>query len=162
MNVPSTDRMSKRRVRSFGRADDATVMVEFVMVLPVLLILLFIMIGTGMQLWYHNIVNQGVRDATRYLSRVPIDGTTIAQAQQVALTGTPDGTGTGYAFWSEPNTVAVEQLTTTTNGALSGVDPVVTIRVTATVPVNTPVLRYFGLGAITTIVVADEARHIGE
>jgi len=162
MRTQSHDRKTIGPARSLGRADDGVAMVEFVMVLPVLIILLFIMIGTGMQLWYHNIVNQGVRDATRYLSRVPIDATTIAQAQRVALTGIPDGSGAGYTFWTDPTTVAVQQLTTTTNGALSGPDPAVTIRVTATVPVNTPVLTYFGLNAITTIVVTDEARHIGE
>ena len=53
------------------RRRDGAAAVEFAMVLPVLLLILFGTIELGRLIHNYNVVAKGVRDASRYLARVP-------------------------------------------------------------------------------------------
>lgn len=59
-----------RHARAFRRFDNGTAAVEFAMMLPLLLMLLFLGIETGRLLTDFHAVSKSVRDATRYLTRV--------------------------------------------------------------------------------------------
>lgn len=153
-----------KTVRSgrFGRADDGAVVLEFVAVLPLIVTFLLIMIGTGQSLWYHHVITKGVRDGVRYLTRAPLENEFIDNAKRVALTGTPDGSDPAFTFWNDPGTIDVTSTAVAHGGAFRGPDPLMVVRMTASVPVSVPVLTWFGVGPTITLTVSDEARHIGE
>jgi Flp pilus assembly protein TadG len=96
--------------------------VEFALLLPLMMILLFGGIEIGRVLHDYHVVNEAVRDAARYLSRVPTtcpggalaDGPvyTAAQHEQrakaLALTGTVDSTAPNLlGYWTDASTVTV-------------------------------------------------------
>lgn len=156
----------------FARADGASVTVEFVATLPMLLAALAITFEFGRGLWYHHIVTKGVRDATRYAARYPglgadcgtlgADAAFVGAVRHVALSGTPNGTASP-AFWTDPSTVSVE----TTPSALDLRTPTTCmITVRAEVPYNFSLLTVFDglwqVDPVMEITVQDEARYIGD
>jgi Flp pilus assembly protein TadG len=77
-------------------------LVEFTLVLPFLLSIVFGMAEFGRFIYQYQLVLEGLRDAGRYLSRVDAsNGTLQTNAINLAVTGTLDGTGaarvTGWA-----------------------------------------------------------------
>lgn len=77
------------------RRDDAgAALVEFSLVAPVLLFLGLGMSEFGRFMYQHQMVVEGLRDAGRYLARLdPGDATNQANAANLAVTGTIDGSG---------------------------------------------------------------------
>ena len=77
------------------RRDDAgAALVEFSLVAPVLLFLGLGMSEFGRFMYQHQMVVEGLRDAARYLARLdPGDATNQANAANLAVTGTIDGSG---------------------------------------------------------------------
>lgn len=142
-------------------------MTEFVVTLPLLLFFLFGMIGMAQLLWYHHIITSGVRDGTRYLSRVgsPTTEPYLTRGKNIAMKGIVGGGGSVFYFWTDANSIAVTEVDIANPGGAfrdSGAVPVV--RMTATVNVSLPVLA-FALGlnpsSIFAYEVTDEARWIG-
>ena len=148
--------------KRFGRSDGGSVILEFVALLPLLFIFLFLMIGIGQALWYHQVITGGVRDGVRYLSRAPLEDPFIQSAKVIALTGDPSGGSPAFVFWNDPDTIEVELTPLDHGGAFRGPDPLTIIRMTAAVPVTIPVLDFFGLDPDLTLRATDRARHIGE
>lgn len=149
-------------IRRFARAEQGSVVVEFVALLPLLVLFLFMMIGVGQGLWYHQVIIGGVRDGVRYLARAPLDADHMARAKLVALSGDPTGASPSFVFWNDPATVDITLTPVAHGGAFRGPDPLTLITMTAEVPVSIPVLDFFGLETPLTLTVADQARHIGE
>ena len=57
--------------KRFGRAQRGNAGVEFALLLPILMLLLFGGIEIGRALHDYQVINEAVRDAARYMSRVP-------------------------------------------------------------------------------------------
>ena len=152
----------KRRIARVGTSDRGAVMVEFVVVLPLLMTILFLYISVGQSLFYHHVITSGVWDGVRYLSRAPLDATFIDNAKRIAMTGSASGSDPAFVFWNEMNTINVTTTDVAHGGAFRGPDPLVMIRMTATVDVDIPFFTFFGLGTPVTLIVSDEIRHIGE
>jgi Flp pilus assembly protein TadG len=152
-------RILRCRRRSLRQCEQGSAALEFVFLLPLLLVLLFGFVGVGQLLWFHHIVSKGVRDGTRYLTR-----TDLAEedaAKNVALTGLP-AAGSAYGFWNDPGTITIETTEIdNTAGTWHGPDTITIIRMTAEVPVDPWGLGWLGIGT-TTIRAVDEARHIGD
>jgi Flp pilus assembly protein TadG len=160
-----------RRVGCRLRADEhGAAMIEFVLVLPFLLALCALVTEGGRILWHHELIAKGVRDATRYLSRVPDPTNATAQAQAInlALHGQLTGGRPKLALWDSVATV-VPTVSTIDNTApiMRGPATIWVVTVTATVPLDYPfaaVLHLFDPTIPTTITItaADSARHYGE
>lgn len=82
-------------MRRFFRDIAGAAAVEFAICAPFLITLTIGVSELGRALWCHHTIVAMTRDATRYLSRVPDPtSTTFRQiATNLALHGTPDGTG---------------------------------------------------------------------
>ena len=62
------------------RQERGSLVVEFVIALPLILAMLILIAEFGRAFWYHQIVTKGVRDGVRFLSRAP-----AAEFDQFAL-----------------------------------------------------------------------------
>lgn len=155
--------LPRQLIRLLGE-ERGSLVVEFVLVLPLVLGVLVLIAEFGRALWYHQIVTKGVRDGVRYLSRAPeADFATHAeQAKYLAMTGQPDiSAAPAYDWWTSVDTITV-----------SGPDelalpplfrtPFERIGLQATVPVSFPLLALIGQETTITIVADDEARYIGD
>ncbi len=117
---------------------------ELALTLPVLLLILFGIIEFGRLLHDYQIVDKGVRDAGRYLSRMDLicPGAALAAAdldtaRRLALTGQPDGDQALLYYWTDPTSVAVAVSCAAIggySGAYSGAAGIPQVTVTATVP----------------------------
>ncbi|WP_404380111.1 TadE/TadG family type IV pilus assembly protein [Caenispirillum salinarum] len=89
-------RLHSRRLRpDFLRRDDGVALVEMTLVMPVLLLLLVGFVEFGRMLYMHQVVETAARATARFLARAPaIDATTTTAAQNIAIYGNPDGSGT--------------------------------------------------------------------
>jgi hypothetical protein len=157
--------MQRNEPRTLGqlhRAEDGVATVEFSIVFFFILVPLFIGIAVfGWALWQHQAATKGVRDATRYLTRVADPLALDAQAQATSLLayGELDG-GAPPAGWS----LAV---TTASPGGTFRREPLI-VTVTATVDLGAVpnslagLLGVLGLGPGLTLTVTDQARHYGE
>lgn len=132
------------RLAADSRASAAA---EMALVLPLLLLLMFGSFELGNYFLSEHAVQKGVRDASRYASRLPISsypgcdptGPVELQIKRVARTGRPDGTDARVAGWTDAATVV--ELACDTSGTHAGIytvypfpDGVPTITVKAAVP----------------------------
>lgn len=157
--------------RAFGRDCRGAALVEFTITLPLLLILFALIVEVAGVVREHQILNEGTRDAARYLSRVPdpADAGAVAGARNLALTGSLDASlPNRTAAWSDPTSVQVTvDALDNSAGGLRGPATlqVVTVRATVTVdvPLIGPVLRLFGADTPATLDLSavDQARHFG-
>lgn len=161
-------------VRTLIRDRAGAVMVEFALALPLLLLLLAGGYELGRAIWHHHLVDKGVRDATRYLTRVPnpTDAASIERARRLLVAGSFDAAATPVlADWVlDPSLVQVAvQLQTLDNslgefrGPDGGVANIDVVKLTATVQYNgVGLLPFIGFADGMTMVVSHEERHIGE
>src|SRR5512147_572046 len=99
----------KRGLFRFGKSRGGAALVEFSLFAPLLILL---MCGVGEfanAMRQYHIMEKGVRDAGRYLARVPMSGCTVsgaatAAAQNLALTGRVSGGSYLLSTWTNPNT----------------------------------------------------------
>lgn len=138
-------------LRSLIRCTRASAAAEMVLVLPILLILLFGSVEIGNYFLSEHVIQKGVRDASRYAARLPLDdltdagcGTTtdsvvIDAIKNVAMNGDPDSTTNRLWFWSASSTVTLAITCPTGTFSNTGVyadfpdgGPVITV--TASVP----------------------------
>lgn len=140
-----------RKITIFVLARGGNAGAEFALLLPLLAVLLFGGIEIGRVLHDYHVVSESVRDAGRYMSRVPAtcagweDGPVYTalehqdRAKRLALTGDPDpGAPYHLGYWTDPSTVVITLncIAGTSGkyqGLYEGVD-VPHVVVTATVP----------------------------
>ena len=104
----------------FRRARQGVASVEFVMILPLIVLMLFGTIDIGRLLFDYHVVSKSVRDTTRYLTRINsatldlsacpnvIGAVPIAAARNLALTGSVDGSSPNLLqYWTDPLSVTV-------------------------------------------------------
>ena len=140
--------------------------IEFIFIVPLMLILGFGVMEIGRILWYQHFITKGVRDGTRYLTRVPLAGGTAACE---TITGDAVTYATNLArsgaYWG---TIAPANITVTLcpldhEGTFYGPDPLRLVRMTAAVPVDFPILDAFlDTGPSVTFTISNQARYIGQ
>lgn len=151
-------------VRNFANDHRGSMTVEFVAMVPVLVLTLVVGFEFGRALWAYDIITRDVRAAVRYLSRTnPYDATAKTQATNVAKTGSPSGTTLRFP-WTNAATVAYSETAfTTANYSVNGN----VITATATVPISLSMLtvlnrfRSSTVATSYTLVVTDQVRWIG-
>lgn len=121
---------SRSAARGFWRRRDGTAAAEFVLILPIVAIMLFGIMEIGRLLHDFHAVSKGVRNATRYLSRMPmtcaggaatfVDATDEAEGKNMATTGTITG-GTLILGYFNNTHVTVQKTCTANAGTFSGV-----------------------------------------
>jgi Flp pilus assembly protein TadG len=152
---------SFRRMLRCERGDPT---IEFIFILPLMLILGFGVMEVARILWYQHFITKGVRDGTRYLSRVPLAVGACGALPAAAVT-TATGLALNGAYWGtpDPDTIAVTLTPVNHGGAFYGPDPLCMVRMTAQVPVAFPILDAFlDTGPLVTFTISNEARHIGQ
>lgn len=149
------------RLAGFPGARHGIASVEFALIVPLLTLLLFGTIEVGRMISDYQAVTKGVRDATRYLTRVDgvdctggtgtLDAARLAEARNLALSGriaTPSDADYRLTYWTAPESVAVAvtcQAKTLADGtALSGIYAPATYVPQITVTANVNFLRLFG------------------
>ena len=143
---------------------------EFLLGLVPLVIAFALIFEFGRAFWSHQAAIKGVRDATRYLTRVedPSDPGAQAIAQNLLLTGQQASGGT--ARWSSGSAPPMEVLITevaNAGGTFRGPATIRIVSVAANVELQLPLGDVFtlfggsGLG-VATYSVGDTARHYGQ
>lgn len=150
-----------RRNRRLPQDQQGSALVEFVISIPVVLIVLFGCVEIGrLILAYHDIDRQ-VRGAARYLARIPCESVTtlLPAAQNLAIYGsTINTTAPIYPYWDDPATITMTQ----TPAGCTGLPVTPTLTLTAAVDVPFPFLPFIGLPNTLTITAAHTERMISE
>jgi hypothetical protein len=143
-----------------------TAVVETTIVLPVILLLLFCLIEAGWALHHQHVLAKTVRDAARYLARVPLAcpaggdpnwATARTNAQHLAMTGQLTGGTALVRGWTEASFSVADPVCLNWSGRA-----VQMITVSANVPhQDLGLLGYFGLGPMN-LAAANQQVHIGE
>ena len=150
---------------------------EFTILFPFLLALTLGVFEFGHAMKNRHTIDKAVRDAGRYLARVPatctsagtgngtINSTYLTNGRNLALTGQISGGTPVLGYWTDPTTIAVNVDCvdrTSVTPAYRGADFMPIIRVTATVPYSDlGFLTVLGLSGFTFTVDHNEL-HIGE
>jgi Flp pilus assembly protein TadG len=148
-------------------------LVEFTIVAPFLFVLGFGVVEFGRFMYQHQLVQTGVRDAARYLARIPNPADVAQQtnAKNLALTGQVTSGGTIRVYnWTAANinfviTPIANAIDPGTGASpYRGADPLLVIEVTTnwTFADTLGVHGFLGLGSGITVNVTHEERHIGE
>ena len=144
---------------------------EATVFLPMLLLLALATFEFGRALENHHAIVKAMRDAARYLGRVPItcpggtfdNSADVTTAENIALTGEESGGTPRLAYWTDPATITITvNCFNNTAGTYYGSDYLPLVTVSAAVPyVSVGVLDMLGLGALT-FNVAHEEVNFGE
>ena len=110
-----TWRRAKKAAKRLGRESEGIAAVEFVLVLPVLVLMLFGTIEFGRFLVDYQVANKSVRDSIRYLSRVHNEAAISDQCGP----GKPGGRVAGR-LWPLTATTPAETVTNAVNLAITG------------------------------------------
>lgn len=143
--------MTRRPLARFFKSRDGAALVEFTLVAPLLILLMCGMAEFANAMCQYHVMEKGVRDAGRYLARVPMSGCTISGASTTAarnlvLTGRTSAGAPLLATWTDPATitVTVANCFNNTSGAYRGRAVIPIIEVTANAP-------YQDLGMLSVI-----------
>lgn len=138
-------------LRRFSAARKGAALVEFTLVAPLLVLLMCGMAEFACAMRQYHIMEKGVRDAGRYLARVPMTGCTVSggattAAQNLALTGRTSGGSHLLPTWTNAASVNVTVAECFNNSASAyrGRAQIPIIEVTATAP-------YVDLGLLSVI-----------
>jgi Flp pilus assembly protein TadG len=163
------------------RARGGIAAVEFAIVLPLLVLMMFGTIEIGRILFDYQAASKSVRDATRYLTRIDagllglacpgtINGAAAAviEAKNLAMRGTVDTTKPFLlGYWTDPNSVqvyvdCVPNDPATYQGFFTGVKNIPNIEVRATVPL--PLMNGWLIGQDDTLTftVSHKEVHFGQ
>ncbi|HVL71746.1 MAG TPA: TadE/TadG family type IV pilus assembly protein [Beijerinckiaceae bacterium] len=157
-----------RPCSSIARDERGVAAVEAALTLPFLLLLGIALAEFGTAFYQTQLVQTGLRDAGRYLSRVPDLAAAEDAARRVAVSGTPVPGETPRVAWWKPEQVQIAYRTTanprdagTGQRPYRAGDEVTVVRVSTAVP-------YVGLGLLTNfgvsgfqIAAAHEERYVG-
>ena len=150
-------------------------MVEMTVMLPVLVPLALGVGEFGRALQHHHVLNKSMRDAARFLARVPVDcpsgGATgsvtstadIDTAKNLALNGVPNGGTPRLSYWTSPASITVQvDCYDNTAGTFRGQPgmPLITVS-TSVAYADVGLLAALGLPAIT-FNARHQQLHIGE
>jgi Flp pilus assembly protein TadG len=162
--------MSKR---AFHKDDRGAAATEFALILPLMLIIMFSIYEAGRVYWAYNIVQTSARDAARYGARLGVtcsgstgtfdDSTSTATVQNLARTGTIDGTGDPLLpGWTNNATVTVSlgcvsktSGSMTFGGRYEGEAAIPTVTVTAAAPYDMLFGGLFGDLTIDAVTVSN-------
>ena len=140
---------------SFFSANRGAALVEFSLVAPLLIFLMCGLAEFSSVMRQYHIMEKGVRDAGRYLARVPMNGCSfngaaVTQAQNLALTGRTASGAYLLPTWTDASTIAVTvaQCVNNSAGTYRGRDTMPVIEVTASAP-------YADLGLLSVIGIGD-------
>lgn len=152
------------RLKSFREDQSGSALAEFLIVLPVLLLLMVGSFHVGYYVMYYHSVEKAARNGARYLARVPqggVNGWGTTNAQSLMLTGglPADGLPPLLAGWDDPATISV---TVSPDPVPAMPTRLTWVRVSATVPVDIPVLAAFGFEDVISVQATHQERHIGE
>lgn len=124
-----------------------TSFIELSILMPVLLLLALGVAEFGRALQHHHVINKSVRDAARYLARVPatcptgggtgavVNPADLVFARNLALTGYAVGGDPILAYWDDPSTIEiVVECFDNSAGDYRGRPDMPIIRVSAAVP----------------------------
>lgn len=165
--------MRRQSGRTLAQNSWGTAAVEFGILLPFMVVLLAGIADVGRSIWQHHTLQKGVRDAARYLSRVPTPLTTAQRtaAKNLALRGSFDGSKPfHFGHWSSSVNTNLDSETglitpyDNTAKTFRGPDTINTITVTASVSAPAsefPLLSLFGGGAVQYSA-RYQVRNIGE
>jgi Flp pilus assembly protein TadG len=149
--------------------------IEMTIMLPVLVSLAFGVAEFGRALQQHHVMTKAMRDAGRYLTRVPVDcpsgaatgsvtnTSDIDMAKNLALNGAPTGGSPRVSYWTSPASISVRvDCFDNTAGTYRGEPGMPLITVSASVPYqDLGFLGVLGLPAMTFNPRHQEL-HIGE
>lgn len=158
-----------RLILRFRRDTRATAALEAGLALPFIVALGAGLFEFGGLFYNFNIMQTGVRDAARYLSRVADPVASEAAGRNLALRGTVDASGTLRVGWWQPSHIQIAYETTpnpvdeaTGRRLYRGRDPLLVIRVSTSVDhTGVGLLQAIGLGPVR-IAAAHEERYVGE
>ena len=143
-------------------------MFELALTLPVLLIIFAGGWEMARALWTYDMLNKGVRDASRYLARVDDPTTPAAETKALYLVLTGDFEA-GQPPRLDHNNVTINVGTRTfdnSSGTYRSKDgatgPIEVVQVRADYTFDAPLLGFIGIANPLTISVAHEERHIGD
>lgn len=159
------------------RCTRGTSLIEMALVLPLLLVLLGGILEIGRALHHHQVLETSVRDAARYLARVPDVGQPVgtpcsaapagsaaATARRLAMYGTTlNGVPPLLVYWSDtqPQEVCIETTTRTLTDGSGGTFDVPVIRMTVAVDYeDLGLLGLAGLNAVR-LTASHEEIHVG-
>ncbi len=141
--------------RRFIKNRKGAALVEFTLVAPLLIMLMCGVAEFANAMRQYHIMEKGVRDAGRYLARVPMTGCTIpgastTAARNLAITGRTSSGTPLLSSWTDPNTVSVSLAVCYNNGTSTyrGRSVIPIIDVTATAP-------YVDLGMLSVLGIDD-------
>ena len=156
--APGMMRSLANTAAGLARETKGATLLELTVLLPVLVVLALGVNEFGRALHHNHIVNKSVRDAARYLSRVPvvcpggtIDAADATLARNLALTGYPSGGSPLISYWTSPGTVSISvSCYNNTTGTFRGNQEIPTVRVSATVPyTDLGMLGALGISSLT-------------
>jgi Flp pilus assembly protein TadG len=158
-----------RAFRGFLKDRSGSMTVEFVVLVPVLLVALVFSFDFGRAFWAYDTITRDVRAGARYVSRVqtvPTSGDCPTATQNIIETGSPTDSTNKHFPWKGVTLTTVPQCTV--SSAISGFNlPVQMVQIQASVPYTLSFVTFFNtftggsLGASYNFVVTDQARWIG-
>jgi Flp pilus assembly protein TadG len=148
--------MKQRSAFRFFKDRDGAAIVEFALVAPLLVFLICGMAEFANAMRQYHVMEKGVRDAGRYLARVPMTGCAVnasaaTAARNLAVTGRTSGGTALLPNWADANTVVVSVAECFDNSAATyrGHTQMPIIQVQASAPyVDLGLLTIIGVGAI--------------
>jgi hypothetical protein len=152
------------------RCDDrGGALAEFMLGLVPLVLALALIVEFGRAFWSHQAAIKGVRDATRFLTRVEDPSDPAAQAVAERLLLTSQQTAGGVERWSSGSADAMEVSfndVDNTGGAYRGPATIRMVNVAANVELQLPMGGVFALFGgpslgVVTYAVGDTGRHYG-
>ncbi len=126
-----------RMINALRKARSGAAFVEYAIALPIFVLLLLGVAEVGRAIHHYHIINKAMRDATRYLGRVPVTCPTVGTnngsvtnvgnattAKNLAMTGSLNGGSNLIDYWTDPNTtifIEVDCLNNSQAATLCGV-----------------------------------------
>jgi hypothetical protein len=150
--------------------DHGGALAEFLLGLVPLVLAFALIFEFGRAFWSHQAVIKGVRDATRFLTRVEDPSSPAAQAVAESLLLTSQQAAGGVERWSSGGAAPMEvSITAIPNagGTFRGPDPIRMVNVAANVELQLPMGGLFALFGgsslgVVTYSVGDTGRHYGK
>jgi len=139
MKQPWISKTIARTARSLWCNREGSALVEATVLVPVLFTLIFGVYEFSWVFYDHQLASAGVRDAARYASKAasPCDGTTTADAQNLATTGTVDGTGMArVSGWTAGSVTVTCASIDNTAGTYRGGNTITIVTVSTNFPDN--------------------------